>query len=150
MSFKEQIMSKDTSVHIFEAKWKLLCLLSFKYFFTRPHFGRPFFKAFKCQRNSVSAQNIISLFKVLSFIHFNNLLGIKTKHANVNRKVLKLGNISLGISSVSIYTLSDLGYSSNLIGSISRANAALFTRYRVDNALSHKTKQNGRHKLAFR
>ena len=40
---------------------------------------------------------------------------------------------------ISIYTLSDLGYSSNLIGSLSRANAALFTRYRVDNALSHKT-----------
>ena len=32
------------------------------------------------------------------------------------------------ISSVSIYTLSDLGYSSNLIGLLSRANAALFTR----------------------
>ena len=51
---------------------------------------------------------------------------------------------------ISIYTLSDLGCSSNLIGSLSRANAALFTRYRVDNALSHKTKQNGRRKLAFR
>ena len=32
---------------------------------------------------------------------------------------------------ISIYTLSDLGFSSNLIGSLSRANAALFTRYRV-------------------
>ena len=81
------------SVHIFEAKCMLLCLLSFKYFFTRPHFGRPFFKVFKRQRNSLSAQNIISLFKVFSFIHFNNLLGIKTKRSNVNRKVLKLGNI---------------------------------------------------------
>ena len=57
---------------------------------------------------------------------------------------------SFGINFISIYTLSDLGYSSNLIGSLSRANAALFTRYRVDNALSHKTKQNGRRKLAFR
>ena len=81
------------SVRIFVAKWMLLCLLSFKYFFTRPHFGRPFLKAFKRQRNSVSAQNIISLFKVFSFIHFNNLLGIKAKRANVNRKVRKLGNI---------------------------------------------------------
>ena len=44
------------------------------------------------------------------------------------------------IKNISIYTLSDLDYSSNLIGSLSRANAALFTRYRVDNALSHKTK----------
>ena len=44
------------------------------------------------------------------------------------------------IFEISIYTLSDLGYSSNLIGSLSGANAALFTRYRVDNALSHKTK----------
>ena len=40
---------------------------------------------------------------------------------------------------ISIYTLSNLGYANNLIGSLSRANAALFTRYRVDNALSHKT-----------
>ena len=43
------------------------------------------------------------------------------------------------ITSISKYKLSDFGYSSNLIGSLSRANAALFTRYRVDNALSHKT-----------
>ena len=82
------------SVHIFEAKWMLLCLLSFKYFFKRPHFGRPFLKAFKRQRNSVSTQNIFSLFKVFNFIHFNNLLGIKIKSANVNRKALKLGNIT--------------------------------------------------------
>ena len=73
-------------MHIFEAKWMLLCLLSFKYFLTRPHFERPFLKAFKLQRNSVNAQNIISLFKVFSFIHFNNLLGIKAKRTNVNRK----------------------------------------------------------------
>ena len=47
----------------------------------------------------VSAQNIISLFKVFNFIHFNNLLGLKAKRANVNRKVRKLGNITWGISS---------------------------------------------------
>ena len=71
------------------------------FFFTRPRFGRPFLKLklFKRQRNSVSAQNIIiSLFKVFSFIHFDNLLGIKAKRANVNRKVRKLGNITWGIS----------------------------------------------------
>ena len=50
-----------------------------------------------------------------------------------------ISGVSVYIYCVSIYTLSDLGYSSNLIGSLSRANAALFTRYRVDNALSHKT-----------
>ena len=77
----------------------LLCLLSFKYLFTRPHFRRPFLKAFTCQSNSVGAQNMISLFKVLSFIHFNNLLGVKVKHANVNHKVRKLGNMTWGISS---------------------------------------------------
>ena len=86
------------SVHIFEAKWMLLCLLSFKYFFTRLHFGRPFLKAFKRQSKSLSAQNIISLLKVFSFIHFNNLLGIKAKRANVNRRVPKLGNITWGIN----------------------------------------------------
>ena len=86
-------------MHIFEAKWMLLCLLSFKYFSVRSHFGRPFLKAFKRQRNSVSAQNIISVFQVFTFIHFNNLLGIKAKCANVNRKVRKLGNITWGMSS---------------------------------------------------
>ena len=66
-------------------------------FFTRPHFGRPFLKAFKRQSTSVSAQNIISLLKVFSFIHLNNLLGIKAKRANVNRRIPKLGNITWGI-----------------------------------------------------
>ena len=61
--------------------------------------GDLFSKLFKRQRNSVSAQNSISLFKVFSFIHFYNLLGIKAKRANVNRKVRKLGNITWGISS---------------------------------------------------
>ena len=84
-------------MHIFEAKWMLLCLLSFKYFFTRPHFGRPFLKAFKRQRKSV-AQNIISLLRVFSFIHFNDLLGMKAKRANVICRVPKLGNITWGIS----------------------------------------------------
>ena len=50
-----------------------------------------------------------------------------------------LGSKIIYIIFLSIYTLSDLGYSSNLIGSLSQANAALFTCYRVDNALSHKT-----------
>ena len=63
-----------------------MCII-LQIFFTRPHFGRPFLKVFKRQRNSVSAQNIISLFEVFSFIHFNNLLGIKAKRANVNRNV---------------------------------------------------------------
>ena len=69
------------------------------FFLTRPHFERPFLKTFKLQRNSVNAQNIISQFKVVSCIHFNNLLGIKAKRAKVNRKVRKLGNITWGISS---------------------------------------------------
>ena len=56
-------------------------------FFTRPRFGDLFSKLLKRQRNSVSAQNSISPFKVFSFIHLNNLLGIKAKLANVNRKV---------------------------------------------------------------
>ena len=58
-------IQSQISVQIFEAKWRLLYLLSFKYLFTRQHFGRPFLKAFKHQRNSVSAQNIISRFKCL-------------------------------------------------------------------------------------
>ena len=77
-------------VHIFEVKWMLLCLLSFKYFFRRPHFGRPFLRLLNVKE---------SLLKVFSFIHFNNLLGIKAKRAKVNRRVRKLGNITWGISS---------------------------------------------------
>ena len=61
--------------------------------------GDLFSKLFKRQRNFVSAQNITSLFRELNFIHFNNLLGIKAKRADVNRKVQKLGNITWGISS---------------------------------------------------
>ena len=33
---------------------------------------------------------------MFSSIHFNNLLGIKIKRANVNREVRKLGNITWG------------------------------------------------------
>ena len=87
------------SVHIFEAKWMYCVYYPSNIFFRRPHFGRPFLKAFKRQRKSVSAQNIISLLKVFSFIHVNNLLRIKAKRANVNRRVPKLGNITWGLSS---------------------------------------------------
>ena len=78
------------SVHIFEAKWMLCVYYPSNIFLQGRILGDLFFKR---QRNSVSAQNVISLFKVFSFIHFNNLLGIKTKCTNINRKVLKLGNI---------------------------------------------------------
>ena len=93
-------MSKDKYLCIFLKPIGCYCVYHpLNIFFTRPHFGRHFLKAFKRQRNSVSNQNIISLFKVFSFIQFNNLLGIKTKRANVNLKVRNLGNITWGISS---------------------------------------------------
>ena len=99
VSFEEQVMSKDKYLCIFLKPNGCYCAYyPSNIFFTKPQFGRPLLKAFKRQRNSVSAQNIISLFKVFSFIYFNNLLGTKTKRANVNRKVLKLGNITWGIS----------------------------------------------------
>ena len=63
------------------------------------HFGRPFLKTFKRQSNSFGPQNIVSLFKVFTSIHVKNLLRMKTKRANVNREVRKLGNITWGISS---------------------------------------------------
>ena len=89
-------MSKDKYLCIFLKPNGCYCVYyPSNIFFTRSHFGRPFLKAFKRQKNSVSAQNVISLFKVFSFIHFNNLRGIKTKRVNVNRKTGKyhLGNI---------------------------------------------------------
>ena len=93
-------MSKDKYLCIFLKPNGCYCLYyPSNICFTRPHFGRPFLRAFKRHRNSDSAQNIISLFKVFSFIHFNNLVGIKAKRANVNRKVRKLENITWGISS---------------------------------------------------
>ena len=94
MSFEEQIISKDKYLCIFLKPNGCYCVYyPSNILFTRAHFGRPFSKLFKRQRNSVSTQNIISLFKVLSFVHFNNLRGIKAKRADVNRKVRKLGNI---------------------------------------------------------
>ena len=60
--------------------------------------GGPFSELFRRQSNSVGAQNIFSLFKMLSSVYFNDFVGIKTKRANVNRKVRKLGNITWGIS----------------------------------------------------
>ena len=72
------------SVHIFESKWMLLCLLSFKYFFYKAAFWKTF----------LNAKEILSALKIL--------LGCSkclAKRANVNRKVRKLGNITWGISS---------------------------------------------------
>ena len=47
-------------------------------FYTRPHFGRLFLKAFERQSNSDGAQNIASLVEMISFIHFSNLLEVNT------------------------------------------------------------------------
>ena len=89
-------MSKDKYLCIFLKPNGCYCVYyPSNILFTRAHF----LALFKRQRNSVSAQNIINLLKVFSFIHFNNLLGIKAKRADVNRKVQKLGNITWGISS---------------------------------------------------
>ena len=86
-------------MHIFEAKWGLLCLLSFKYFYTKASFWETFSQSLNKRRsNSADAQNIASLFKMFSSIHFNNLVRMKAKRASVNRKVRKLGNITWGIS----------------------------------------------------
>ena len=49
----------------------------------------------------------------------------------------------LWLSAISIYSLSDLGVSSNLIGSLSRSNWALFTRCEVNNAWSKQNKMAG-------
>ena len=48
------------------------------------NFGRPCLKALKLGSNSVGAQNTVSLFKMFGTIHFNKLLGIKAKRANLN------------------------------------------------------------------
>ena len=94
MSFKEQIMSKDKYPCIFFNLNGCYCVYyPSNIFFLEGRILGDLLKAFKRQRKSASAQNIISLLKVLRLIHFNNLLGIKAKRANVNRRVPKLGNI---------------------------------------------------------
>ena len=96
MSFEEQIMSKDKYLCIFLKPNGCYCVYypSNIFFLQGRVLGDLFSKLFIRQRSSVRAQNIISLFKVFSFIHFNNLLGIQAKRTNVNRKVRKLGNIT--------------------------------------------------------
>ena len=85
MSFKEQIMSKDY-LWIFLKRNGCYCVHYPSNIFLQGHIlGDLFSKLLNA--------------KVFSFIHFNNLLGIKTKCANVNHKGLKLGNITWGISS---------------------------------------------------
>ena len=73
------------------------------FFYTRPHFWDNFAK-FLSVKVILSALKKLLVYskdalKMFSAIHFNNLLGMKTKRANVNRKVRKLGNITWGISS---------------------------------------------------
>ena len=53
------------SVHIFEVKWRLLCLLSVKYFYTRPHFARPFLEAFLKALKFKNFKVILSTLKIL-------------------------------------------------------------------------------------
>ena len=60
----------QTSVHFFEAKWRILCLYPSNIFYKLPHFERPLRKAFK-------RQNIFSMFKIFSPVHLNNLLKMK-------------------------------------------------------------------------
>ena len=78
-------------MHSFEAKRRLLCLLSFKYFKQSRILGDLF--VLTSRYNCVGAQNFVSLLKMFSSIYFNNLLGVKTKRANIDGNIGKLGNI---------------------------------------------------------
>ena len=51
--------------------------------------------------------------------------------------------MSRGILIISIYSLSDLGVSNNLIGSLSQSNWALFTPYGVNNSWSKQNEMAG-------
>ena len=52
-------MQGQISVHIFETKWMLLCLLSFKYFVYKGAFWETFSQSFS------SAKEILSALKIL-------------------------------------------------------------------------------------
>ena len=59
-------MSKDKYPYLFLKLNEGYCVYYPSNIFTqRPHFGRPFLKAFKRRSNSVGAQNIVSLFKMI-------------------------------------------------------------------------------------
>ena len=68
----------QTSVNIFEAKWRLLCLLSIKYFYTRPHLGdlSSKFLNIKLILSAIKIMLVYSKCSVLSII--NDLLEIKS------------------------------------------------------------------------
>ena len=85
-------MQGQIFLHNFDAKWWLLCLLSFKYFHPRPLFLGDIRQAVKRQSNSVGVKNISITFKTFNSIQFNNLFGTKTECANVKHKCCKLGD----------------------------------------------------------
>ena len=81
----------------------------------------------------------------LLFLRTSYKLSARTIQGNIGlRSWQQIPSIGRSVQkrpkAISTYTLSNLDYSSNLIGSLSPAIAALFTRYRVDDALSHQTK----------
>ena len=63
---------------------KAIVFIFLQYFYTRPHFGRPFLKAFK------GVKVILLVLKMFSFIDFNNLLEMKLK---CKSQSLKTGDI---------------------------------------------------------
>ena len=89
VSFEEQIsVQGQISVHTFEAKLGLLCLLPLKYFFTRTLCCEISAKLLNIQK---MFKTIASLFKTFSSIQLSNLIGAKTECANVKRNCWFIG-----------------------------------------------------------
>ena len=77
--FEEQVIFQEKYPCIFLKPDESYCVYYSSDIFAQGRIlGDLFSKAFKRQSNSVGAQNIVSLFKMFSSIHFNNLLGMKT------------------------------------------------------------------------
>ena len=80
MSFEKQIMSKEKSHCILLKPNGGYCVYYPSNIFTQDYVLADILtKRLKRQSNSVSVQNVFSLFKMLGYIHLNNLLGMQPK-----------------------------------------------------------------------
>ena len=87
-------------MHILKAKWRLLCLLSFIYFNTRPLILEDTFSKLLNAKVILSGSKImlsVCLSKMFSSIQFKIFLRMKTKCANINHKfIFKTGEYHSG------------------------------------------------------
>ena len=93
------MMSMDKYLCIFSHQMEAIVFIILQMFFLEGCILGDLFSKLLNVKENLSVLKILLVCSVFSSIHFNNLLGIKAKPVNVNRRVSKLGNITWGISS---------------------------------------------------